>query len=116
MLRPRVGIPGVQLSRLVVLSHSCRSSILSFVHARGARQLLAVQRRAERRPALTPAAARAPNVTLVTGAAGFAGSHLLDLLTADGTPIVAWHRPGGTRAPRESTATWEAVDLLNKAA
>ena len=31
---------------------------------------------------------------LITGAAGFAGSHLLDLLEPAGTPIVAWRRPG----------------------
>src|SRR5947208_550828 len=34
--------------------------------------------------------------TLVTGAAGFAGSHLLDLLTASGADVIAWHRPGGS--------------------
>ena len=32
----------------------------------------------------------------VTGAAGFAGSHLLDLLANDDADIVAWHRPGGS--------------------
>jgi GDP-4-dehydro-6-deoxy-D-mannose reductase len=54
--------------------------------------------------------------TLVTGAAGFAGSHLLDLLSRDGTEIVAWHRPGG-EGPRQVTgARWEAVDLLDRAA
>jgi GDP-4-dehydro-6-deoxy-D-mannose reductase len=53
---------------------------------------------------------------LVTGAAGFAGSHLLDLLSRDGADIVAWHRPGGA-APREVAGTrWEAVDLLDPAA
>lgn len=57
-------------------------------------------------------------VIIVTGAAGFAGGHLLDLLAADAAPpadIVAWHRPGGTPAPSGSTATWEAVDLLDRA-
>lgn len=54
--------------------------------------------------------------TLVTGAAGFAASHLLDLLAPDAPgQIVAWHRPGAT-PPRElSGVTWQAVDLLDKA-
>src|SRR4029077_2600287 len=52
---------------------------------------------------------------LVTGAAGFAGSHLIDLLSRDGAEIVAWHRPGGA-APREvAGTTWEPVDLLDQA-
>ena len=39
---------------------------------------------------------------LVTGAAGFAGSHLLDLLVAHAArDVVAWHRPGGVAAARE---------------
>jgi GDP-4-dehydro-6-deoxy-D-mannose reductase len=50
---------------------------------------------------------------LVTGAAGFAGSHLLDLLARDGADVVAWHRPGGS-PPRDGTgARWLAVDLLD---
>src|SRR5690606_32479189 len=53
--------------------------------------------------------------TLVTGAAGFAGSHLIDRLAGSGH-LVAWHRPGGT--PRRTTAhgTWRAVDLVDGAA
>ena len=54
-----------------------------------------------------------PNLVLVTGGAGFAGSHLIDLLAGDGQSIVAWHRPGGT-APRDAPGTtWQAVDLLD---
>ena len=50
---------------------------------------------------------------LVTGAAGFAGSHLLDRLAKGGSRVVAWHRPGG-QPPREVAQTrWEAVDLLD---
>ena len=56
-----------------------------------------------------------PTVTLVTGAAGFAGSHLLDLLQTDGTRIVALDRPGRT-PPGVGGSTWEAVDLLDPAA
>ena len=36
-----------------------------------------------------------PSAILVTGGAGFAGSHLIELLSRDGLDIVAWHRPGG---------------------
>ena len=57
---------------------------------------------------------------LVTGAAGFAGGHLLDLLSRDRDPalgghLVAWHRPGGA-APRDVPGvSWEPVDLLDRA-
>jgi GDP-4-dehydro-6-deoxy-D-mannose reductase len=55
-----------------------------------------------------------PQATLVTGAAGFAGSHLLDLLSRDSTGIFAWHRPGGA-APRPTPGvTWQAIDMLDK--
>lgn len=56
-----------------------------------------------------------PTTTLVTGAAGFAGSHLLDLLRTETTRIVAWHRPGKT-PQKVSGVIWEAVDLLDAAA
>ena len=57
-------------------------------------------------------------VTLVTGAAGFAGSHLLDLLLADRSDagrIVAWHRPG-KHSPATAGVAWEAIDLLDRSA
>ena len=51
---------------------------------------------------------------LVTGAGGFAGSHLLDLLVTSGADIVAWHRPG-TAPPRENDRiAWQEVDLLDR--
>jgi len=51
---------------------------------------------------------------LITGAAGFAGSHLVDRLTGSGASVIAWHRPGGS-PPRESAGVrWEAVDLLDQ--
>ena len=52
---------------------------------------------------------------LVTGAAGFAGSHLIDLLSADGARIVAWHRPGGAPPRAHVNTRWDAVDMLDRA-
>jgi GDP-4-dehydro-6-deoxy-D-mannose reductase len=51
---------------------------------------------------------------LVTGAAGFAGGYLLDLLAGGDEPVVGWHRPG--RAPTRSDVAWDAVDLMDRAA
>lgn len=51
--------------------------------------------------------------TLVTGAAGFAGSHLLDLLVARGERIVAWYRPGGAEPRVVPGVTWQGVNLLD---
>ena len=50
---------------------------------------------------------------LVTGAAGFAGSHLVDRLVSGGADVVAWHRPGGAPAREAPRTRWEAVDLLD---
>jgi GDP-4-dehydro-6-deoxy-D-mannose reductase len=56
---------------------------------------------------------------LITGAAGFAGSHLLDRLSGAGdaardqTHIVAWHRPGGTPPATGRNVTWQAVDVVD---
>src|SRR5262249_43095614 len=59
-----------------------------------------------------------PDTILVTGAAGFAGSHLLDLLSREGARVVGWNRPGGTRRldPDGTTSdvTWQSVDLLDR--
>jgi GDP-4-dehydro-6-deoxy-D-mannose reductase len=52
---------------------------------------------------------------LVTGAAGFAGGHLLDLLEPGGPPVVAWRRPGEPLppAPTGHRARWAELDLLD---
>lgn len=57
-----------------------------------------------------------PGPTLVTGAAGFAGSHLVDQLAHDGVPTVAWHRPGGHTPRVVPGVRWQGVDLLDAAA
>jgi GDP-4-dehydro-6-deoxy-D-mannose reductase len=53
---------------------------------------------------------------LVTGAAGFAGSHLLDRLAAGGARIVAWQRPGKHPPPARPGVTWQHVDIVDGAA
>ncbi len=58
--------------------------------------------------------------TLVTGAAGFAGSHLLDLLvseSAGGTDrIVAWLRPRASNPSlrHRDAVEWQAIDVLDR--
>ncbi len=50
--------------------------------------------------------------TLVTGATGFAGSHLLDKL-ADHAPLIAWHRPKGHPPDPNRHLDWRPVDLTD---
>lgn len=50
---------------------------------------------------------------LVTGAAGFAGSHLLEHLAAKGIPAVGWTRRQPP-APLAHLAQWQRVDLLDR--
>ena len=71
----------------------------------------------------------APDTILVTGAAGFVGSHLLALLdrtAAARTTLVAWRRPAASRGrassspprptPADDRVTWREVDLLDPTA
>lgn len=52
---------------------------------------------------------------LVTGAAGFVGSHLLELLDTEGADVVAWFRPGTTPA-FPGRARWVELEMLDAAA
>ena len=97
----------------LVVAGSGRPPLLHVVHARRPRQLLAVQRGAQRRAKIAAQATMANDI-LVTGAAGFAGSHLIDLLVA-AAPRVAWHRPGGSPPREQAGVRWDAVDLLDRA-
>lgn len=53
---------------------------------------------------------------LITGAAGFVGSHLIELLEQDSTPITAWFRPGAEPAVRGSRVSWRGVELHDRQA
>jgi len=51
---------------------------------------------------------------LVTGAAGFAGSHLIDRLSEQGLPIVGCYRSGGRVPPPRLGVDWQALDVVNR--
>jgi GDP-4-dehydro-6-deoxy-D-mannose reductase len=51
---------------------------------------------------------------LVTGAGGFAGSHLLTRLLRDETPVEGWYHPSGGAPERtHPSLRWRAVDLVD---
>jgi len=52
--------------------------------------------------------------TLITGAAGFVGSHLIDLLEQDSARIVALLRPGTEPLVRGSRVIWHAVEMHDR--
>jgi GDP-4-dehydro-6-deoxy-D-mannose reductase len=57
-----------------------------------------------------------PATVLVTGAAGFVGSHLLELLERDDVDLVAWLRPG-TEAPVQGRRVrWMTVEMQDRQA
>ena len=52
--------------------------------------------------------------TLITGAAGFVGSHLIELLEQDSGQIVALLRPGTEPLVSGSRVNWHAVELHDR--
>ncbi len=53
-------------------------------------------------------------ILLVTGAAGFVGSHLLELLEHDNADIVAWLRPGTEPPVRGRRVRWMTVEMQDR--
>ena len=51
---------------------------------------------------------------LVTGASGFAGSLLLELLESTEATVFAWHRPGSTPRINRSSIRWQPVDVTDR--
>jgi GDP-4-dehydro-6-deoxy-D-mannose reductase len=55
----------------------------------------------------------AAELTIVTGAGGFAGGFLIERLAGEG-PLVGWHRPGSAPPPWAPAIDWDAVDLTDQ--
>ena len=54
------------------------------------------------------------STVLVTGAAGFVGGHLLELLEQDGHWVMAWFRPGTEPAVLGKRVGWLAVEMQDR--
>ena len=52
---------------------------------------------------------------LVTGAAGFAGSYVVEALAGHGTPVIGWTHSAEPTADVASLAEWQHVELLDAA-
>ena len=56
-------------------------------------------------------------IPLITGATGFAGSHLLEQLIASEPQVAAWSNPNGSSVRHlDPKVAWSAVDLLDRQA
>lgn len=62
------------------------------------------------------AASGASRPILITGAAGFVGTHLLEQLATAPTPLVGWFRPGAEPAAPHPAASWVSVEMLDRQA
>ena len=116
VLRHRVRIPDLQLRRLS-RCRRCRPTTGSSCRSRWPAS--AISRRSTARWAACRAStsARCRATVLVTGAAGFAGSHLIDLLAGDGARrrrLASARRLAAAR--RRRRRRWQAVDLLDRGA
>jgi GDP-4-dehydro-6-deoxy-D-mannose reductase len=61
-------------------------------------------------------AERTTGTVLVTGAAGFVGTHLLNLLARERRRLVGWFRPGAEPVHPHPAAEWHAVEMLDRGA